>query len=71
MTETVDSLFGNIGMDAERLAKILGAIVAAVALAAAFVYGPLGQMGKPAQVQKAEPVATPPIRGPVVRDVPQ
>ena len=62
-------------MDTERLAKILGAIVALVALGAAFVYGPIGQMGKPVQAQKAEPAvpvaATPPVRGPVVRDVPQ
>ncbi len=58
-------------MDAERLAKILGAIVAAVALAAAFVYGPIGQMGKPAQEKAAPVVATPTVRGPVVRDVPQ
>lgn len=53
-------------MESERLASILGAIVAAVALAAAFIYGPIGQMGKPAQVQKDEPaapvVATPPVR---------
>ena len=63
-------------MNSEKLAGILGAIVAAVALVAAFVYGPIGQIGKPApQAQKAEPAApvaaAPPVRGPVVRDVPQ
>ena len=63
-------------MNSEKLAGILGAIVAVVALVAAIVYGPIGQMGKPApQAQKAEPAApvaaAPPVRGPVVRDVPQ
>jgi len=63
-------------MNSEKLAGILGGIVAALALVAAIVYGPIGQMGKPAgQVQKAEPAApvaaTPPVRGPVVREVPQ
>ena len=63
-------------MNSEKLAGILGAIVAVIALVAAVVYGPIGQMGKPAaQVQKAEPAApvaaAPPVRGPVVREVPQ
>ena len=63
-------------MNSEKLAGILGGIIAAVALVAAVVYGPIGQMGKPAApVQKTEPAApvaaTPPVRGPVVRDVPQ
>ena len=63
-------------MNSEKLAGILGAIVAVIALVAAIVYGPIGQMGKPsAQAQKAEPAApvaaAPPVRGPVVRDVPQ
>jgi hypothetical protein len=66
---------GNIGMNTEKLAGILGAFVAAVALGAAFIYGPIGQTGKPAEGQKAAPAApvatTPPVRGPVVREVPQ
>jgi hypothetical protein len=62
-------------MNSERVAGILGTIVAAVVLVIAFVYGPIGKPPKP--VQKAEPTAqpaTPPppaARGPVVREVPQ
>ena len=62
-------------MNSEKLASILGAIVAAAVLAAAFYYGPIGRPPKP--VQKVEPaaqsVAPPPpaARGPVVREVPQ
>jgi hypothetical protein len=63
-------------MTSEKLAGILGAIVAVIALAAAVVYGPLGQIGKPpVQAQKVGPAApvaaAPPVRGPVVREVPQ
>ena len=62
-------------MNSEKFASILGAIVAAVVLAAAFYYGPIGKPPKP--VQKVEPAtqpAAPPppaVRGPVVREVPQ
>jgi len=62
-------------MNSERVAGILGTIVAAVVLVIAFVYGPIGK--PPTPVQKVEPVAhpaTPPppaARGPVVREVPQ
>jgi hypothetical protein len=62
-------------MDSEKLAGILGAIVAAVVLMAAIVYGPLGQFGKPQkQPQKVEQPtqpAAPAVRGPVIREVPQ
>jgi hypothetical protein len=63
-------------MTSEKAARILGAIIGSAILVVAFVYGPVGQMGKPEkQVQKAEPpappVAAPPVRGPVVREVPQ
>ena len=60
-------------MDSQSVAGILGAIVASAVLVIAIAYGPIGQIGKPAkQVQKIEqPVAAPPVRGPVVREVPQ
>jgi hypothetical protein len=66
---------GNIEMDSEKVAGILGAIVASVVLVIAIAYGPIGQMGKPAKpVQKIEAPAqpaAPAVRGPVVREVPQ
>jgi hypothetical protein len=55
----------------------LGAIVAVLVLVMAVAYGPIGQFGKPQkQIQKAEQptqpaAAPPPVRGPVVREVPQ
>ncbi len=63
-------------MESEKVGGILGAIVAAVVLAIAFAYGPMGPFGKPAkQVQKSEPQKAPPgpppVRGPVIREVPQ
>ena len=61
-------------MNSEKIAGILGAIVAAVVLVIAFVYVPIGQMGKPPKpAQKTEqPVAPPPaVRGPVIRELPQ
>ena len=58
-------------MDSEKVAGVLGAIVAAAALVTAFVYWPAtGKPAKPAQKIEA-PVAAPPVRGPVVREVPQ
>jgi len=62
-------------MTSQSVAGVLGAIVAAVVLAAAFVYGPLGQLGKPvkpAVVQQPVQLApaAPAPRGPVIRDVP-
>jgi hypothetical protein len=63
-------------MDSEKVAGILGAIVAAVVLVIAIAFGPIGQFGKPQkQIQKTEetkaPLGAPPVRGPVVREVPQ
>jgi hypothetical protein len=63
-------------MDPEKVAGILGAIIALAVLVIAFAYGPIGQMGRPAKQikveQPAQPVpAPPPVRGPVVREVPQ
>jgi hypothetical protein len=65
-------------MDSEKVAGILGAIVAAVVLVMAIAFGPIGQFGKPQKpVPKMEPAvqpaapAPPPARGPVVREVPQ
>jgi hypothetical protein len=60
-------------MNSEKLAGILGAIIAAAVLVIAIAYGPIGQIGKP-QTQKVEQPAVPappPVRGPVVREVPQ
>jgi len=67
---------GNFGMDSEGFAKLLGAIIAAITLVAAIVFGPIGQMGgKPAaqkiEAPKAAAPAAPVPRGPVVREVPQ
>ncbi|MBR0695162.1 hypothetical protein [Bradyrhizobium lablabi] len=63
-------------MTSQSVAGLLGAVVAVIVLAAAFIYGPSpSQMGKPAQpaaVQQqapAPPVAPAP-RGPVIREVP-
>jgi hypothetical protein len=64
-------------MRAESVGGLLGAIVAAAVLAAAFYYVPVGPMARPmparadvppTQVQTV-PVA-PAVRGPVVREVP-
>jgi len=60
-------------MTSQSVANILGWMVAAAALAAAFVYGPLGQLGKPPKpaVEQAAPAtAAPAVRGPVIREVP-
>jgi hypothetical protein len=62
-------------MTSESVASMLGWIVAAVVLAAAVFYGPIGRFGKPiqpapvAEPAQAAPVA-PPVRGPVIREVP-
>ena len=66
---------GNAGMDSQKVAGILGAIIASAVLVIAIAYGPIGQTGKPQkQIQKIEaptqPTA-PAVRGPVVREVPQ
>lgn len=63
-------------MDSEKLAGILGAIVASAVLVIAIAYGPIGQIGKPPNpAQKAEqpaqPAAPPAVRGPVVREIQQ
>jgi hypothetical protein len=63
-------------MRSQSFAGVLGALVAAAVLVAAFVYGPLGQLGKPvkpAPVRQpmAQPApAAPAPRGPVIREVP-
>jgi hypothetical protein len=59
-------------MESEKVAGILGAIVVAAVLVIAFVYRPVWQMSEPAKpVQKIEAPVAPPVRGPVVREVPQ
>jgi hypothetical protein len=65
-------------MSSESVGGILGAIVAAVVLAAAVVMGPIGQYGKPPKPAKVEPApagmapapAAPAPRGPVIKEVP-
>jgi hypothetical protein len=63
-------------MSPERKGTILGAIVAVVVLAAAFIYVPIGSRmmaAKPAAAPEQAPaaaVAPPAPRGPVVREVP-
>ncbi|WP_213769979.1 hypothetical protein [Bradyrhizobium sp. dw_78] len=64
-------------MASEKIAAVLGTIVALVVLAAAFIYVPPGSSNAPAR--PAEPVtapaapvnAAPATPGPVVKDVPQ
>jgi hypothetical protein len=63
-------------MESEKVGGILGTIVAALVLAIAFAYGPMGPFGRPAkQVQTIEapkaPPGPPPVKGPVIREVPQ
>jgi hypothetical protein len=63
-------------MRSESVGGICGAIVAAIVLAAAVLYGPIGQFGKPPKPAQAEPApaaavpAAPAPRGPVIREVP-
>jgi hypothetical protein len=62
-------------MTSQSLAGILGAIVAAIVLAAAFYYVPVGRKAPPPKVEQpvaAEPAtpAAPAPRGPVIREVP-
>jgi hypothetical protein len=64
-------------MRSESVGGILGAIVAAIVLAVAVVFGPIGQYGKPPKPAKVEqPTAMAPApaapapRGPVIREVP-
>ena len=61
-------------MSSERTGTILGVIVAAAALAAAFVYVPVGSShiaAKPAAAPPPQAPAAPAApRGPVVREVP-
>jgi len=64
-------------MESEKVAGIFAAIVASIILVIAFIYAPVGPYGKPqaAPVQNIEapkaPPGPPPVRGPVVREVPQ
>jgi hypothetical protein len=59
-------------MNSEKLAGILGIIVAVAVLAVAIAYGPLGQSGKAQQkVEQRAPPPAPVAKGPVVREVPQ
>ncbi|WP_426419120.1 hypothetical protein [Bradyrhizobium genosp. A] len=63
-------------MSSESVGGICGAIVAAIVLAVAVVFGPIGQYGKPPKPAKVEPApamappAAPAPRGPVIREVP-
>ena len=63
-------------MSSEYVGGVLGAIVASIVLVVAIAYGPIGQFGKPQKpIQKIEAPkpgpAAPPVRGPVIREVPQ
>ena len=62
-------------MNSETVARVLGAIVGAAALIMAFIYAPPGQTGKSAvqaiEPPKAQAVAPPAVKGPVVREIPQ
>jgi hypothetical protein len=60
-------------MTSHSLANVLGWIVLLVVLVASVFYGPLGQFGKPKPTtdveQPAQP-ASPPVKGPVIKEVP-
>jgi hypothetical protein len=61
-------------MDSQRLAGILGAVVALLVIASVVIYGPRPGNG-PKQAEKTQApqapvVAPPPVRGPVIREVP-
>jgi len=64
-------------MNSETVARVLGAIIGGAALIMAFMYAPPGQSGKPAkpvttiEPPKAQAIAPPAVRGPVVREIPQ
>jgi hypothetical protein len=65
-------------MNSQSMARFLGALVAAIVLAAAFIYGPTpSQLHNPAPpvaqspaAPAAEPAPAPTPRGPVIREVP-
>lgn len=65
-------------MSSEMVGGICGAVVAAIVLAVAVVFGPIGQYGKPPKPAKVEPAPSamapaapaPAPRGPVIREVP-
>lgn len=62
-------------MTSESIGSVLGFIVGAIVLAAAFYYVPVGPRSVPAKVEvpaQAVPTApaAPAVRGPVVREVP-
>lgn len=62
-------------MTSQSIGGVLGAIVAAVVLAAAFYYVPVGPFAKPVPAKVEAPAAetapaAPAPRGPVVREVP-
>ena len=62
-------------MTSQSIGGILGAIVAAIVLVAAFAFGPMGQFGKAAKPAASQPAAqpapaAPAPRGPVIREVP-
>lgn len=65
-------------MASESVGGILGAIVAAIVLAVAVMFGPIGQYGKPPKPANVEPApaaappapAAPAPRGPIIREVP-
>jgi hypothetical protein len=61
-------------MNSENIARVLGFIVGAAALAMAFTHAPPWQAAKPAQQiepPQAPPAAAPAAKGPVVREIPQ
>jgi len=64
-------------MRSESVGGICGVIVAAIVLAVAVVFGPIGQFGKPPKPKAIQPApaaapvpAAPAPRGPVIREVP-
>ncbi|TAI64431.1 hypothetical protein CWO89_19030, partial [Bradyrhizobium sp. Leo170] len=57
LAEIAHQLRGQSGMTSQSVGGLLGAIVAVIVLGAAVVYGPIGQMGKPAKPPAAQPPA--------------
>ena len=58
-------------MNSQKIAGTLAGIIGLIVLAVAFIYGPIGERNKPAKQVEKNDLAKAPVRGPVVREIPQ